>query len=71
MELNEVKKSLLKQKPEAIFTHIRKGYAYYYADLIEERIHFEIPVSDMGDADFKYTMDAKQLLRWIMKTDNN
>ena len=65
MEKNEIKKALYKQKPQARFTMIRKGNAHYYADLEEMRVHFEIPVSDMGDADFLIEMDAKLLIRWI------
>ena len=33
--------------------------------------HFEIPVSDMGDADFGAVMEAKLLNRWIILPDNN
>ena len=67
MNKTELKKALYKQKPKARFTYIRKGVAYYYADLEEERVHFEIPVSDMGDADFGVEMDAKLLNRWIVE----
>jgi len=66
MEKNEIKKALYKQKPQASFRFIRQGVAYYYADLEEERINFEIPVPDMGDADFHSTMEAKLLIRWIV-----
>ena len=69
MNLNEIKKALLKQKPQASLAYIRKGLAYYYADLSEMRVRFEIPVSDMGDADFGATMEAKLLLRWILNTE--
>ena len=70
MNLNEIKKAILKQKPQARLSYIRKGSAYYYADLTEQRVHFEIPVSDMGDADFGAVMEAKLLNRWIIKPDN-
>lgn len=71
MELNEIKKAILRQKPQARLSYIRKGSAYYYADLSEMRVRFEIPVSDMGDADFGATMEAKLLNRWIILPDNN
>ena len=71
MTLTEIKKEILKQKPQARLSYIRKGSAYYYADLSEKRVHFEIPVSDMGDADFGATMEAKLLNRWILMTDDN
>lgn len=68
-----VKKELYKQKPTAELLYIRKGVAYYDAKIkIEEEpiikyktIFFEVPVSDMGDADFTPTMDAKLLNRWL------
>ena len=66
MNNTEIKKQLYKQKPDADFQFIRKGIAYYYADLIEQRVHFEIPVNDMGDADFTARMDAKLLCRWLI-----
>lgn len=66
MELNEIKKALYRQKPKAEFKYIRQGNAYYYADLDDNRIQFEIPVVDMGDADFGRTEDAKLLIRWIV-----
>lgn len=66
MENTEIKKALYKQKPEAHIQFIRKGVAYYYADLEECRVKFEVPVNDMGDADFLPTMDAKLLNRWIV-----
>lgn len=65
MSNTEIKKALYKQKPEARIIYIRKGVAYYYADLKEKRVHFEIPVNDMGDADFLPRMEAKLLGRWI------
>lgn len=72
MDKNLIKKELYKQKPDAEFEFIRKGVAYYSALLFEEngvdliaRVMFEIPVNDMGDADFHHTMDAKLLIRYI------
>jgi hypothetical protein len=69
MEKNEVKKALYKQNPKATFRFIRKGFAYYRTEIREGQtfqIFFEIPVVDMGDADFESTMDAKLLIRWIV-----
>ena len=70
MEKNEVKKALYKQNPKAEFKFIRKGVAYYLTVIENEnepvQINFEIPVVDMGDADFESTMDAKLLIRWIV-----
>jgi hypothetical protein len=69
MTNTEIKKELSKQKPLAIFKYIRKGVAYHYTDLNQDRVSFEIPVDDMGDADFKANMDAKLLNRWIVNND--
>ena len=66
MNLTEIKKELYKQKPTAHFNFIRKGVAYYNTELNGEQIWFEIPVNDMGDADFGTTMEAKLLNRWIV-----
>jgi hypothetical protein len=71
MEKNEVKKALYKQNPKAEFKFIRKGVAYYLTIIESEsyepvQIRFEIPVSDMGDADFEIYMESKYLIRWIV-----
>jgi len=66
METNEIKKSLYKEKTKATLSYIRKGTAYYVTTLFSgAKIYFEIPVSDMGDADFFPEMEAKLLIRWI------
>lgn len=70
METNDIKKYLYKQNPKAKLSYIRKGHAYYtttiQADDISKNILFEIPVQDMGDADFHNEMDGKLLIRWIL-----
>jgi hypothetical protein len=67
MEKNEIKKALYKQNPKATLDYIRKGNAYYFTVLEDgTRINFEVPVSDMGDADFLAHMDSKLLNRWIV-----
>ena len=70
MEKNEIKKELYKQNPIAEFQYIRKGSAHYRTSVNDNNQHthavlFEVPVSDMGDADFGTTMEAKLLQRWI------
>lgn len=71
MEKNEIKKALYKQNPTAVLDYIRKGKAYYNT-IVEDVnegsvfIKFEIPVEDMGDADFWGAMESKLLQRWIM-----
>lgn len=69
MEKNEIKKALYKQKPEATLLFIRKGVAYYTTEIESNNstmaIRFEVPVDDMGDADYFPQMDAKLLIRYI------
>jgi hypothetical protein len=66
MTNTEIKKALYKQKPIAYFSYIRKGVAHYVCNLGDfTRIDFEIPIIDMGDADFKNNMEAQLLNRWI------
>ena len=75
MEKNEIKKELYKQNPKAQLEYIRKGKAYYSTMISSEgslgtngtMVTFEIPVEDMGDADFGIEMEAKLLQRWIME----
>lgn len=77
MNLTEIKKELYKQKPVADLIYIRKGIAYYDTKIkIQEEpiikyktIFFEIPVNDMGDADFTSVMDGKLLIRWIKEVN--
>lgn len=67
MDKNEIKKSLYKQNPKATLDYIRKGSAYYFTVLEDgTRITFEVPISDMGDADFLSHMESKLLNRWII-----
>ena len=66
MEKNEIKKLLYLNKPAAKFLYIRKGQAYYKSMVNDIEIMFNIPVSDMGDADFLNEMEAKHLIRWIV-----
>lgn len=74
MEKNDIKKALYKQNPIADFQYIRKGKAIYSTKISVDGIEgitgivvfFEVPIEDMGDADFGRTMEAKLLQRWIM-----
>lgn len=65
MEKNEIKKLLYISKPTAEFLYIRKGSAFYKTIVNDVHVMFNVPVSDMGDADFLPQMDAKLLIRWI------
>jgi len=74
MELNEIKKLLYKTKPDAELINIRSGIAYYQTHMsikkddgheYNETIRHEVPISDMGTADFYPVMPARLLIRWI------
>lgn len=73
MEKNEIKKALYKQNPKATLVNIRKGVANYETRIEINGefapksilIFFEIPVQDMGAADFYPEMESKLLNRWI------
>jgi len=66
LELNDVKKHFYKEKRKAFFKSIRKGIAYYESEAFGNHIiNFEIPVDDMGDAEFLPEMEARHLIRWI------
>jgi len=62
----EIKKMVYRIKPSANLTIIRLGVVYYETTLEGETINFEIPIHDMGSADFTPTMEAKYLLRWLV-----
>ena len=75
MTINEIKKKFYKENPPAYLRYIRMGVAYYFVELNENckgdlysssTVEFEVPVDDMGTADFEHIMPAKHLLRWII-----
>lgn len=70
LQLNDIKKLLYKHQPTAVFERITMGVAYYRTHIstqdVDLNVNFEIPVSDMGNADFNSTMEAKYLIRWIV-----
>lgn len=64
---NEIKKALYKQRPIAELTHIRGGKAFYQTTINEnDVVRFEVPIDDMGDADFFPEMDGKLMIRWLV-----
>lgn len=65
--INNIKKLLYKENPKAILDYIRNGKAYYTTQVGDTTIKFEIPVEDMGSADFFPEMDSKFLNRWIFE----
>ena len=70
MTNTEIKKALYKQKPQAKFDKIRIGIAYYSTMVLDDNnepfyVKFEVPVNDMGEADYLPEMDAKLLNRYI------
>lgn len=76
MELNEIKKALLKQKPNAILTNVRKDGILYevYADVVQEsglieplKISFLVPLNEIGETIFEKFIPAQLLIRYIIK----
>jgi hypothetical protein len=63
---NELKKLLYKNNPIAFFNKIRLGVAYYQTFIDDSVISFEVPINDMGEADFEVQMKAKYLVRWMI-----
>lgn len=67
MDNNELKKLLYKENPPAHLQRIKKGSVHYVAFLKNGKsVDFNIPVIDMGDAEFLKTMHSKSLIRWIV-----
>jgi hypothetical protein len=70
MTNTEIKKALYKQKPTAKRTTIKEDVFFYETTImntdVSVTIKFEVPVTDMGDAEFIEEMEAKHLIRWIV-----
>lgn len=67
---NMIKKILYKEKPKANLLYIRKGTAYYQSVIGSDGkgelvVTFQVPVSDMGDADFLPEMESQYLIRYM------
>ncbi len=66
MSINEIKKELYKQNPEAILDFIDNGCPSYHAVLNDGTwVNFHIPTSDLKDTRFYPKMEAKYLIRWL------
>lgn len=70
LNLNEVKKALYTEKPTAKLITIKSGFMYYqlYSTTLKEVVHFKVPFTDMGDANFWPDMPGQLLNRWIYET---
>jgi len=69
MGLNEIKKSLYRNKQVAILNVISKSGLLYQCHFTDTLIiFFKVPFDDIGDAKFNAEMPAHLLLRWL-KTD--
>lgn len=78
MEINEIKKLLYKRPvTHASLQRVKKGVVYYFCTIFVEalgngdhlQINFAVPVEDMGEAEFLPIMEAKHLIRWIVKSE--
>ena len=75
MITTDIKKALYKQKPTAVLKFIRVGVAYYETTIRDEEglkvmVEFQVPVVDMGDADYFVEMEGKLLNRYIVNEEN-
>lgn len=71
MKLSEIKKILQEKNPPASLQFIRKGVAYYVAQIDELKLNFEIPISEMGDSDFFSWMYSKHLIQWLKQDSSS
>lgn len=72
MELNEIKKSLYKEKPHAVFVSANKDGLLYIASLYKPQlvnIYFRVPFNDIGDAKFHIEMESQLLIRYIIQQE--
>lgn len=79
MQLNEIKKLLYKNKPQAIFLYADKGGIHYFLRTevpdkdfpkrltTSMEFRFLIPLNDMGDSKFLQEMPAQLLIRYIIE----
>lgn len=82
MTLNDIKKALYKQDPDAVFLSASKDGMLYYAMLREDdesatwgktdsvkitTIQFRIPFNELGDVKWEQKMEAKLLIRYIVQ----
>ena len=69
MELNEIKKKLYKENPRAYLTDVRRDGIGYKTGLgdSDTTITFLVPISEIGDVIWDVVMDAKLLIRYIVK----
>lgn len=63
MELNEIKKSLYKEKPIAVKSGFKGDYSHYVTQLKNKKvIEFHVPLSE---SEFENQVPAQLLIRWI------
>lgn len=66
MELNEIKKALYKEKPQANFSHAKRDGLTYVTKLGKDILYFIVPLSEIQDGVFEQKMPAQQLIRWLV-----
>lgn len=72
--MNEIKKELYRIKPMAFFQRMNREFVHYQTKFLpmnvlpaeEMTINFQIPISDIGEAEFGEVMPAQLLIRWIV-----
>jgi len=67
-DVNEIKKWLYRNKPEAKIVYVKKNEILFnceYSDSLEG-LFFAVPLDDIQDAIFYNSMPAQQLIRWLI-----
>ena len=69
MGINDIKKTIYKEKPKAELLLIDKEGIHYECSLMSaggEVIYFKVPFEDIGDAKFLYHMEASLMIRYLV-----
>lgn len=66
MNLNDIKKKLYKEEPDAILMYV-DGSGARYNTVFDDGVvvFFQVPANEMGTTSFYPVMEAKYLIRWI------
>lgn len=67
IDLNAVKKKLYKENHIAKLQSVRKDGIMYQIELMEGNIVFMIPYEEIGEVIWRPEMEAKHLIRYIVK----
>ena len=68
MDINEIKKALYREKPNAFLNSPETDEIWKYRAWLADGtlINFEVPISDMGENKFEELESAQLLIRWLV-----